>query len=261
MSDQLEKPLFDLVGENDSIPPTPNNVEPKWLNYPSVANHVTGDTFYADVINHYAKRLNEKAVMTDAHETTHMINNEIRNANQSTGRNNGFYLGNDKGMVLLEPAIRKSAVATYVPKPLRGSRYALYVTGQTDWDDRALYIFDEWVAYVNGGRTGVDLVEKNKFKESWTDGVMGLLEFSIYGTAVSMAIAAGDSGYFAKNPQFFVFTKWLLRHAKSIYDKGSVMDAFKWDTQNKLLKTWRESPEAKEMRDFMSKYLEVSWLS
>jgi hypothetical protein len=248
----IDKSLFDLVGDDDS--PDPN-----WLSYPIVMMHLNDGTFHADVINHYKGRLNENDVMTDSHETTHMINNDIRNA--QGGRVNAFYVGESKAIVLPEPNIRKSAVAAYVPRSLQAYRFSQYVTGQTEWDDRVLYLYDEFIAYINGGRTGVDMVERGLYHDSWTDGVSGSLEFSIYSTAVVMAVSAGDSDYIQQNPQFVIATNWLLRQAHTIYLKGSVMDQFKWDKQDALLASWKESPDAADMREFMKSKLDTSWIS
>ncbi len=139
-------------------------------------------------------------------------------------------------MVFPEPKFRKSQIASFIPEILRGFRYPTYVTGQTEWDDSPLYLFDEWSAYVNGGATGVEMVEKNLYKNGWTDGVSGCLEFSIYAAALCLALEKYDSEYAAANPDFLVFVKWQLKRSKAIYDKGSVMSQFKWEKQDAMLK-------------------------
>lgn len=255
MDEQLDRDLFDLFGAETKTS------DPAWMDYPLVRMHLNDGTFHADVINHYNKRLNESAVMTDSHETTHMINSDIRNAQGGTTRVNAFYVGDNRAIVLPEPRIRKSHVARYVPRSLQGMRYGTYVTGQTDWDDTPLYLYDEWIAYVNGGRTGVDLVEKGLYRDSSSDGVAGLLEFCVYTTALVQAVAVNDPDYLRQTTDFLPYTNWLLRHAKGIFDKGHVMAPFQFPQQEQYLEAWRTSPDAEDLRKFMKDHLDASWLA
>ncbi len=112
--------------------------------------------------------------ITWGHETTHGINSHLRNYfNKSGKKANGFYVLNGQGVIVSEPKMSKARVAQHVPSVLRGSRYNLYVAGSSAWNDRPLYIFDEWVSYNNGAAVGVDMAQKGLWKAGWRDGVAG----------------------------------------------------------------------------------------
>lgn len=121
-------------------------------------------------------------LVTLAHETTHGINSYIRNKLNNTGlKANGFYILNDRAIFIVEPNIRKFKVKNFVPLKLRGSRYKLYVEGSSSWDDRPLYLWDEWVAYLNGSKVAMDLYETGLWKYGRRDAMAGTIEFVVYG--------------------------------------------------------------------------------
>jgi hypothetical protein len=192
--------------------------------------------------------------ITWAHETTHGINSELRNYHNNTGkRANGFYVLANRGVILVEPDLRKSDANMYVPQKLRGFRYETYMSGQQAWDDTPTYIFDEWVAYTNGGAVGVALVEKGLFGNEWQDGVYGQLEFVVYSMALGMAVEAKDPDYFQTYPQFREFLAWNTRRAMEVFRKGRVMTQFQYDVQDTYFETLRSDPSAQAMRDFISR--------
>lgn len=261
MADILDKSDFNLINGGDK--PTPIvPTEPKWLDYPVVASHLNDGTFHADIINHYAGRLNEADDLTDSHETTHMINADIRNAhgNGVSGRINAFYVGNNKAIVLLEPKFSKSQVAAFVPNSLQGYRYPTYVTGMTEWNDSPFYLHDEQIAYINGGTTGVEEVEKGTYRGDWTDGVSGCLEFVVYTSALFLAIQQNTSTYVTDNPEYLKYLNWVMNRAQAIYAKGSVMSQFKWDTQDKYLDNLRTDSAADEIRQVLKDYANNAFL-
>ena len=228
-------------------------MNPEFFAYKKVASHVNEDTFYADIINHYSGRLNYPDRMTEAHETTHMINADLRNMN---GGKAAFYIGQDLAVIMPEPKMRKHMVQ--VPPELRGPRYATYITGQTEWDDRPLYICDEWQAYTNGGIVCIEQVQNNTYKSGWTDGVMGLLEFSAYVVLLTLAIERNDSGYLTSTPNFLAYADLNLKTAFRTYRMGSIMDQFKWDVQDKYLAALRANSV---VTDALNKYFNGVWVS
>jgi hypothetical protein len=209
-----------------------------------VAEHLPssyGDQYYFD------------EAITWAHEQTHGINSELRNNHNDTGKRiNGLYVMEDCGVILVEPDIRKSDANQYVPMALRGYRYDTYMAGQQAWDDTPTYIFDEWVAYTNGGVVGVEMVELGVFGEEWQDGVYGQLEFIVYSMAIGMAVEAGDPTYFASNTQFKEFLAWNARRAMDVFRKGRVMSQFTWDTQDTYFETLRSGAAGADIRAFMA---------
>lgn len=240
-----EEEIFDL------------DIEPVFLRYPAINNRIKENSFYAEVINHCRNPVLGHDRDTNAHESSHRIASEIRNSNRSSGKVNGFYVGNDQAVVIQEPNIRKSQVARYIPRNLRAGRFSLYLIGQIEWDREPLYIFDEWVAYVNGGAVSVEDAERGR-KHAWTDAVMGSLEFSIYSVAVAMAVADRDPTYWENNEQFRKFLIWHLRRSKELFYNGR--SHFPWDKQDRLLANLRNDPQAAAMREFIQKHLDNVWL-
>jgi hypothetical protein len=241
-------------------PPKPIEIEPEYINVPKVSNRVAGDNIYADIMNHARNPVFGYDEDTNAHETTHMINADIRNSNSNGRKVNGFYVQKSKGVIVAEPNMRKSKVVDFLPPSLRSYRYGTYITGQQAWDDTPLYIFDEWTAYVNGGMVSVELVQTGKHKGQWTDAVSGCLDFSIYSIATAMAVAKNDPEYWKTNTQFKNFLIWQLKRANDTYKVGSKMKEFTWDKQDKLLQSLRTAPEAAEMRKFIKENLNNIWL-
>jgi hypothetical protein len=209
---------------------------PDLINWPTVVNHIRETTFYADVINHYSEVLQYPDIMTRTHETTHMVNNNIRNANSG---NVGFYIGYNKAVVFPQPNFTKDKIASFVPSALQGLSFNEYVVGMREWNDSPLYLYDEWRAYNNGGRAAVEYVEKGLYKDGWTNAVSNPLEFSVYACATLLAIKQYDPDYLNTTPNFLRYTYFSLMDAYDVYERGSVMDQFKWDKQDAYLAALR----------------------
>ncbi len=240
----------------------------KFMSYPAVQSVEKGTTLYADVVNHclkYKEYLVGDSKPTSAHEITHCINSDIRNAHTTgykekiihktrtnykgdairvptalrkrvpvrpgksiSSRVNAFYLGKDRAIVIPEPKISKAEVAQYVPNELRASRFGLYITGQTEWNDSPLYVFDEAVAYTNGAWTAYDLIQAGE-KVDKSRIVDGHVEFIAYCTAVMMAADKAND-----LPSLLTdFSKWFFTHTLNVYFLGKgVFPAF--EEQDKL---------------------------
>jgi len=195
----------------NQLPPYPWDDEhppgewPNWIMIGEVNQDAQGDSVYADTIRHCTtwRQMKDRSKTTTAHECTHGINNQIRNtagasydiemkmgspspvymANNGGGRVNACYVLGGRAIILPEPPIRKRDVANAVPKTLRGDRFSTYITGQGAWDAQPLYIFDEWSAYINGAKCGIDMFARGESPEK-TDLMRGPLEFSIYALAL-----------------------------------------------------------------------------
>jgi V8-like Glu-specific endopeptidase len=247
-------------------PPAAGGVE--WTSWPAQhgrSNAAWGSAL-TDIVRHlplsYGDTYADADLVTYGHETTHGINSHLRNNLNRTGRRaNGFYCMNDRGAIIAEPAIRKSAVAAYVPASLRGSRYALYVQGSPDWDDRALYLFDEWVAYTNGSEVALALTREGLWRYGWRDAVAGTLEFTAYAFATAMAIEAGDPAYFRDNTQFRAFLQWNAERAMNLYRAGAGLASFRFDRQDQLYTALRTSPDAEALRAFARRVYGAEWAS
>lgn len=232
------------------------DVEPKFITYKAKNNRVKENSYYADVINHSNNPHLSHDRDTNAHETTHLINSDIRNG-VSGPKTNAFYIGDDKAVVVKEPKIRKSRAIEFIPQNLRAYRFETYVSGQQAWDDTPTYIFDEWVAYINGGSVSVDDAESGK-KHEWTDAVLPSIEFSIYAVGVAMAVEKHDREYWDSNPQFKTFVAWHLKRSHDLWLRGK--KHFPWDKQDQLVANLRNDPSAKAMRSFIKKHFNGVWL-
>ncbi|KAB2894709.1 MAG: hypothetical protein F9K40_16465 [Kofleriaceae bacterium] len=217
-----------------------------------------------DIANHlpssYGNQYWDDDPITAGHETSHGIHAHLRvHVHEGTERVNAFYVLGDRAAYVVEPGIRKSAIATHVPPSLRGPRYALYITGQVAWDDTPLYIWDEWNAYVNGAEVGVDLATNGLWTRGWRDAVMGPLEFNVYALATAKAVAAGDPTYFASNTQFKEFLAWNLRRSMDLFRAGRTLPDFAWDDQDEHYAKLRTSADAEALRAFTRETFGAAW--
>ncbi|NMC71939.1 MAG: hypothetical protein GYA57_18045 [Myxococcales bacterium] len=215
-----------------------------------------------DVLRHlpasYGTYYRDSDLITSAHETTHGIHSHLRGA-LAGWSGNAFYVMENRALTMPEPGCRKSDVAAYVPASLRGSRYSLYILGMTDWDDTPTYVFDEWVAYTNGGAVGVDLVRSGLWRYGWRDGVMGQLEFTVYALALGMAVEARDPAYWARETQFREFIRWHACRAMAIFREGAAMSAFAWDAQDAYERNLREAADAEPLRAWVRRVYGADW--
>lgn len=216
-----------------------------------------------DIMNHEVPGENNDYddLVTKGHETSHGIHSYVRNSMRPSGtpRSNGFYVLENRAVLVAEPNIRKSQIAAYVPASLRESRFSSYITGQSDWDDTPLYVWDEWNAYVNGGATGVDIEEHGLWHAGWRDAVMGPLEFGVYALASGQAVKALDPAYFARETQFKEFLAFNLERTMTVYRKGAAMTSFRWDKQEAYYQKLRTSADAEALRAFARATYGADW--
>jgi len=218
--------------------------------YPAKQNIEKGQTMYADVINHclaYKEYIDPSSKITSAHEVTHRCNSDIRN--EAGGNVNGFYVGNDRAIVIPEPNTKKSDCAQYIPESLRGGRYSLYITGQQEWNNQPLYIFDEFVAYTNDVWAAIMLKRLENYVEQ---GVIidGPVEFISYATATMMAADRAGS----LNQPLIDFGRWMLRHAYNSYFE-SLKDFPPYDVQDKIYNIHKSGNEWQMHRTFLKQRL------
>jgi hypothetical protein len=262
---QSSIPKTPVFGQSSPIPDEPvpdKEIVPNFVSVPTFRE--SEDSIYGDVLSHSKGKPygDSGGRATNAHETAHGIHSYLRNTySRLYGKKvNGFYCLQGRGVILEEPNIRKSQVNKFVPENLRSYRYKLYLAGQKEWDDTPLYIYDEWVAYVLGGMTGIEDVENGRHKEGWTDGVSGCLGFSIYAVSVCMAVKEHDPEYWESNKQFRNFTIWMLHKSQETYRIGHRMKEFSWKDQDDLLKELLTSESAAPMREFLEEHLDGAWL-
>ena len=212
---------------------------------------VRGEGVYADIMNHSVEAPfgDAHGRPTNAHETAHGIHATYRNIYYKTlkTRVNAFYMLDGKVAVVKEPDFLLQHIAREIPQSLRGYRYQLYFVEQRrDWDDRPLYVFDEWTAYICGGETAVDDLEFNDIKAN-SDAVSGCLEFSLYAVAAYLTAKARDPDYLEHEPQFKSVLYYNLTRAEDAFYSGR--EAFPSSKQEKLYEALQSSPDAAPIRN------------
>lgn len=257
----------------------------QFQDYQPVNSDSDDKTLYGDIIRHCKdwKHYADSSRYTTAHECTHGINNDLRLASGDWEGKNGFYLGQNRSIILDEPKIKKSDIIPFIPQELRSARFNLYVQGQQSWNDKPLYIFDEGVAYINDAWAAIELKEVENYVEKFTVTayaqwspsppttiaqrhyprpfpvvgkedtagntiVDGEIEFIPYMSAVLMATAKLAPPL---DQRLIDFSRWLFRHASNAYYR-SLKDNFPtFDTQDKLWQTLKEGSSASDMRNFL----------
>lgn len=236
--------------------------EPEWFNYPPIRQVSNLGKVLGDIESHmpagHIYRDNDK--ITWAHETSHGLASNIRSiyhgASEEEGLTmlidgkpvivsrgyNGFYVLENRAIIIKEPLTTVSAAARLVPSSLRGMSYQLYMINQAaSWNDSPLYIFDEWVAYANGSATRADLKITNRGET-----VQQMLEFSVYAICLAMSCKTEDL-------QFKKFLKWHLTRAMDLYkinkQIGNILNC------DQYLINMRQSSDAGNLRSFAKSYL------
>jgi hypothetical protein len=210
-------------------------------------------SIYEDIMSHSKDKPFEDnhSRSTNAHETVHGINNQLRNFyKQHLKKNmNGFYAGEGKGILIENPKLTMRDIIPNIPMVVRGYRYDLYFVKQIgNWNEVPSYPIDEWAAYIAGAECAVDDTKKDIFIPK-SDYVSGCLEFSIYCTALSISVAKNDPIFWKTNTQFKNAIQYFLIKAEKIFFEGQ--NKFPFNEQNRLLHNLRYHDDTKELRDFL----------
>jgi len=212
------------------------------------------DIVYNEVLS-YSEEVpfgDEHGRSTNVHETVHGINAAIRNKYKIMLKKNlnGFYAGSGKGILVENPPLKIRDIIPFIPEVLRGYRYNLYFVKQLgDWNDTPTYPMDEWSAYVAGAECAVDdAVRDIRLKEK-SDSVSGTLEFSIYCSALALAVKTKCRDYWDNNEQFKNVIKYYLIKSEKAFFEGQ--ELFPSPKQDLLLLHLREHKDATELRNFL----------
>jgi hypothetical protein len=259
--------------------------EPRWMKWPRMRE--VSDPKYGVVLGDLESHMPKDHVyrdankMTWAHETTHGINANIRNRTFDHDAVNGFYVLQDRAILLKEPKTTIRDVALTIPEVLRGPSYKLYLVEQAvAWNDRPLYLIDEWISYTNGSEVGKEL---NVY--GWHYELLQAHNFNIYCTYLAMVIQRDLSDY--QETEFKKFLKWntervfriTLPSDKTVIDKGmpdvkvaavsnthicphqklEVGGEFDMKIVDEYLEVIRKSPQADKFRKFAKSYFGNDW--
>lgn len=128
--------------------------------------HVNGSDIMADVQGHlpddhkFTVRASDYRLafleqdgldISTVHECTHGINAELRIQHSKREKYNGFYLLDDNYVIIKEPDLNTLRVLEKIPKCLRFNIYQMtYDNTKQFWQDRPLYLYDEFIAHTTG---------------------------------------------------------------------------------------------------------------
>jgi hypothetical protein len=212
--------------KHSSTPPEIKPVEPQFDSWPKVRNvqNTALGNILQDIDSHMpaGHQYSANNKVTWAHETTHGINSNIRNKHQDASKVNGFYCLQDRACVIYEPKTTIRAIAPKVPQALRGPSYQLYLVQQAgDWNDRPLYLFDEWIAYTNGSETGRELNHQDWYYE-----LLQAHNFNVYCMYLAMTVKKTCPDYDDK--QMKAFMMWNIERTFRLaapFEKRVVLQA------------------------------------
>jgi hypothetical protein len=178
----------------------------------------------------------ESDPVTACHEGTHGVNSDLRQAYHKAG----FYVLNDRAVLIDNPAITLTAVAREIPASLRGFCYNLYFVQQLrDWNEHPTYPFDEWTAYTNGteARLRRNIPDRD-------DTVRFSLEFLPYSICVPKAMRAAG---LPEDPQMKAFIRWQAERC------------IRLGAEIKLTTPSMSAADAESLRDFCHLYFGARW--
>ena len=117
--------------------------------------------------------------VTWAHETTHGLNSLLRN--EGIVASALYMLDNNSFLLDIHPKTTLQRISELTK--YKGNVYNLYlIQQQGGWNNNPLYVLDEWVAYINGSHTGVELnLNRGESLEY-------ALEFNFYANALLYAV-------------------------------------------------------------------------
>ena len=255
----VNPPVHVVPPETPVTPPPPvKPIEPKWTSYPAIRQVSNLGKVLSDIESHMPANhmYRDKDKITWAHETTHGLASNIRQKYSSGGlvelieglqvyksadRINGFYVLNDRAIVLHEPNGTLSQVAKTIPSDLRGDVYDLYFRKQVaSWDSCPLYTCDEWVAYSNGSATRADLKISDR-----AETVQYMMEFSLYAICMTKAC----------NPDQDVkeFVKWHVERTVGLMRDNQSLG------NSKAVAYWSKVKGNTEIRQFCEEYFGKEW--
>ncbi len=243
-------------------PITPVSTEIEWIHLPPIRTITSMGKVLSDVESHLPAGhiYGDADRITHCHEATHGINSLIRQKFSRRGyltstndgkpvfksldKINGFYVLEDRAIILQEPNVTLSQVAPHVPQSLRGDVYNLYLIQQAKSWSESLYILDEHSAYINGSDCRKDLGIQTR-----AETVQFMFEFNVYAITLLKTIKEQDGSY--DDNLLKAFVKWQLERSRGIYagESGAKQYWEKFKTNN----------DAQPLREFAKNYFGTEW--
>lgn len=190
--------------------------EIQWEEAKLVRPNVT--TGYGYVIDDLERRVDAGHPMRNtsdpgnwAHELTHYLQNELRNATREV--DNCFYVGKGSYIRLLEPNVTLRQVAAEIPESDRGMFYKTHFVDQlSQFNDRPLYVLDETCAFAIGWQYHLSTNTSDKARKQ------AVREFVPYSRALLRAVRKHDPGY-KQLDELEAFVEWNARRAAVMLDE------------------------------------------
>jgi len=218
-----------------------------------------GSAFYRDVMTHSVRKYTSDTPTTNAHETQHFLNSEVRN--KTGAPDNTIYVGDGKAGLVLEPKMHAREVRNYVPPTMKqASRYDLYIIKQVDGDwSEVLYIFDEWSGYRADVRVAVELKRAGKLSVLGGEACVGdgAAEFLHFGASAVAALKEKEPAYL-QDQQFKAAFAMLAEESVSYIKEGAgdgVIDC----QASRYLELFAKSPEAERNRQVIREWMGPVW--
>jgi hypothetical protein len=199
---------------------------------------------------------------TNAHETLHFLNSEVRNG--TIANDNTMYFGNGVAALIPEPATKPAVVQNYIPASLKSEiLYQTYLVKQSegDWKDYMLYLFDEWSAYRWGSKVANEMIAA-KTEVNFGDRSCihdGASLFIIFGSSAVLALSDKEPAYLSNN-EFKAMYAVLAEESVAAIKTGAGKRITDCDA-SKNLEYFKTSPELQRQRDVIKNWLGASWTS
>lgn len=198
---------------------------PDWLQLQPVRSPVDG-TAYADIMSHVRTPSTKFFVLgqwtsnvskeTLSHENTHQINVELRNALRGKP---SFYCLKGRYISLTEPGFKKSTTIKYIPGALRQtSTFQTYLIDPL-YPTNALYLLDEYSAYMNCSEAGMDLEDQGEQIPDSTESVKDAVIFTAFATAIVRTVDHIDPDYVDKQ-RLREFVGWGLERTLNLAERA-----------------------------------------
>ena len=221
----------------------------------------SGSAFYRDVMSHSVRKYTADTPTTNAHETQHFLNSEVRN--RSAARDNTVYVGEGKAGLVLEPRMHSREVRNYVPAKMKqASLYDLYIVRQSDGDwSEVLYVFDEWSGYRADLRVAVEMKRAGKLSDLGSEVCVGdgAIEFLHFGASAVAALKDKEPEYL--EDQQFKAAFAMLAEESVAYIKEAAGEGVIDCDASRDLEYFVKSPEAERNRRVIRDWMGAVWTS
>ncbi len=218
-----------------------------------------GSAFYRDVMIHSGRKFTSDTPTTNAHETQHIMNSEVRN--KSGAHDNTIYVGDGKAGLVPEPRMHAREVRNYVPQTMRrASLYDLYVIRQIDGDwSEVLYLFDEWSGYRADIRVAVELLRAGKLGVLGNEVCVGdgAVQFLHFGAAAVAALKEKEPAYLQET-QFKAMFAVLAEETVNYLKEGAGNRTIDCEA-SRYLELFRTSPEVERNRQVIREWMGPAW--